>query len=98
MLGNKKETGHPQFKHPLLKKIAESLQRDRDLPVHELARKSLCYTRSMLTAPINLRRCNSIGKRNRTRRRPNIENAGRIIIGDDVNINSKNVQTDLVTG
>lgn len=43
-------------------------------------------------------RCDTVGKRPRTRRRPHIENMGQIHLGDDVNINSRNVQTDLVSG
>ncbi len=82
----------------LLKKIGYSLDRDKELSMMHLLRKSLVYILSMATGPFNLMRCNKIGKYPRTRRRPYIENAGRIIIGNDVNINSKNVQTDFVTG
>lgn len=82
----------------VLKKIGKSLERDQDYSISYLVRKSLIFIRSMAFARLNLRKCDAVGRRARTRRKPNIENSGRIEIGDDVNINSRNVQTDLVTG
>lgn len=82
----------------LLQKIARSLERDRNVPFTYLLRKTWIYFISMLTGRFNLRRCDRVGERPRTRRRPHIENMGKITIGSDVNINSRNVQTDLVTG
>lgn len=97
-LGNRIIGKAQQSNIPLLQKIGRSLDRDKDFTISRLAGKSLIYSASMATAPLYLRRCNTVGKRPRTRRKPNIENAGRIEIGNDVNINSRNVQTDLVTG
>lgn len=82
----------------LLKKIGLSLDRDKELPISLLLRKSVVFIKSLFTAPFYLRKCNKVGNRPRTRQKPYIENAGKIMIGNDVNINSKNVQTDLVTG
>lgn len=84
--------------HVLLQRIARSLERDRKVPLSFLLRKALIYFISMLMGRFNLRRCDRVGKRPRTRRKPYIENMGKLIIGNDVNINSRNVQTDLVTG
>lgn len=82
----------------LLHKVSKGLERDKEIPLRYLVRKAIIFFYSLITAPFNLRHCNKVGKRVRTRRRPNIENMGAIVIGDDVNINSRNVQTDLVTG
>ncbi len=97
-LGNRIIGKAKQSHIPLLQKIGKSLDRDKNFSLSRLAGKSLIYSASMLMAPFYLRKCNSVGKRPRTRQKPNIENAGRIVIGDDININSRNVQTDLVTG
>jgi len=80
----------------LLKRLDKSLDRDRDMPDIHKFRKALIYFRSLLMAPFHLRSCNTVGKYPRTRCRPNIENMGEIHIGNEVNINSRNVQTDLV--
>lgn len=82
----------------LLNKVAKSMKRDKKIPMRYLLRKAVIYFLSMVTAPFNLLRCDRVGKRPRTRRRPYIENMGKVYIGDDVNINSRNVQTDLVSG
>lgn len=82
----------------LLRKIGKSLERDRSQTVSHLAKKARIYLASMVLAPFFLRKCDSVGERPRTRRKPNIENSGKIILGNDININSRNVQTDLVTG
>lgn len=82
----------------LLQKISDSLERDKDIPFRFLVRKGLIFFYSIVTAPINLLGCDEVGKRVRTRHRPYIENMGSMSIGDEVNINSRNVQTDLVTG
>lgn len=82
----------------LFKKIAKSLERDMEIPMRFIIWRGIIYLFAMLTGRFNLRRCNKVGKRPRTRHRPYIENMGQIIIGDDVNINSRNVQTDLVSG
>lgn len=82
----------------LLHKIIRSLERDNNVPMSHLIRKAIIYFFSMLTGRFNLRRCDHVGARPRTRRRPYIENMGSIHIGNDVNINSRNVQTDLVSG
>ncbi len=84
--------------HPLLNRISASLERDRNLPASQVFRKTRIYLKSLLAAPFYLRKCDRVGKRVRTQKKPYIENSGRIEIGDDVNINSRNVQTDLVTG
>lgn len=82
----------------LLNKISNSLKRDHDVPFSFLVRKAIIYFYSKVTARFNLRRCDEVGQRPRTRHRPFIKNMGKIVIGSDVNINSRNVQTDLVTG
>lgn len=84
--------------NPLLQKISKSLQRDIKLPFSHLVRKAFLFFESLLFARLYLRKCDKVGKRPRTRRKPYIENAGKIEIGNNANINSKNVQTDLVTG
>ncbi len=85
-------------RYPLLHKVSRSLERDKDIPLSYLLRKARIYLACMLTGRYNLRKCTRVGIRPRTRRRPYIENMGKIIIGNDININSRNVQTDLVTG
>lgn len=82
----------------LLNKISDSLDRDRDVPFRILVWKAFIFFYSLITAPFNLRHCDKVGSKPRTRHRPFIKNMGEIIIGDEVNINSRNVQTDLVTG
>lgn len=82
----------------LLQKISNGLERDKNVPFRFLVRKAIIFFYSIITGPFNLRRCDKVGDRPRTRHRPYIENMGEMIIGDDVNINSRNVQTDLVTG
>lgn len=82
----------------LLRKISNGLERDKEIPFRFLVRKAVIFFYSLLTAPFNLRHCDKVGSRVRTRHRPHIENMGTMVIGNDVNINSRNVQTDLVTG
>lgn len=82
----------------LMKKVERGLERDINLPLSHLIRKAIIFFRSLLLARFYLRKCDKVGTRPRTRCKPYIENAGRIEIGNDVNINSRNVQTDLVTG
>lgn len=82
----------------LLQKISYGLERDKDVPFRFLVRKAFIFFYSLLTAPFNLRHCDKVGSRPRTRHRPHIENMGTMVIGNDVNINSRNVKTDLVTG
>ncbi|MBO6622500.1 MAG: hypothetical protein JJ892_07350 [Balneola sp.] len=82
----------------LLNRVANSLERDREVPMGYLLKKSMIFLVSLITAKFNLRKCTSIGKGLRTRKKPHIENLGRIELGNRVNINSRNVQTDLVTG
>lgn len=85
-------------KNALLRKISKGLERDKEIPFRFLVRKAFIFFYSLITSPFNLRHCDKVGKRVRTRCRPHIENMGTIVIGNDVNINSRNVQTDLVTG
>lgn len=83
---------------PLLRKIARGMERDREVPLRYVLRKAVVFIYSMITARLNLLKCDRVGRRPRTRHRPYIENMGSIFIGDDVNINSRNVKTDLVSG
>lgn len=85
-------------KSPLLQHISRSLERDSDFPLSYKLRKAFVFISSMLLSKWYLRHCNKVGRWVRTRGRPNIENSGRIEIGDFVNINSRNVRTDLITG
>lgn len=82
----------------LWEKIRWSLERDRELPLWYKAIKGLIYLRSMLTARLYLWPCNRVGKRPRTRCRPYIVNVGKIMIGNDFNLNSRIVQSELATG
>lgn len=87
-----------QSRIALVRKIGKSLDRDREQTISHLVRKATIYFSAMTFAPFYLRKCDAVGKRPRTRRKPNIENSGKIVLGNDININSRNVQTDLVTG
>ncbi|MBI4553683.1 MAG: GNAT family N-acetyltransferase [Candidatus Latescibacteria bacterium] len=84
--------------HPLVKKIVNSLQRDHDLPLSRKLYKGFIFARAMFLAALYLRRCNTVGKRARTRGRPYIDNPGRIVVGDDFNLNSRIVRSELATG
>jgi acetyltransferase-like isoleucine patch superfamily enzyme/acyl carrier protein len=79
-------------------RIGRSLERDRDLPISRKIKKGLIFARSMVLAPVYLRKCNRLGRRARTRGRPYIVNIGRINIGDDFNLNSRIVKSELATG
>lgn len=82
----------------LVQKIRQSLNRDSDLPLSRKLLKGWIFLRAMLTAKLYLLGCDAVGKRARTRCRPYIDNAGRIVIGDDFNLNSRIVRSELATG
>jgi acetyltransferase-like isoleucine patch superfamily enzyme/acyl carrier protein len=82
----------------IIRRIGRSLERDKDLPISRKIRKGLIFARSMVLAPVYLRKCNRLGRRARTRGRPYIVNIGRIHIGDDFNLNSRIVKSELATG
>ncbi|HWP82711.1 MAG TPA: GNAT family N-acetyltransferase [Bacteroidota bacterium] len=83
---------------PLIGRMSQSLRRDKELPFSRKLFKALIYVRSLLLSRIYLRRCTRVGKRCRTRGKPFIVNDGQIIIGDDFNLNSRIVQSELATG
>src|SRR5947209_2781058 len=92
-------TAHATWRSPgLLGKIRRSLGRDRDLSLNERLRKGLRSASSLISGPVYLRRCTRVGSRPRTLCRPTINNRGRILIGDDFNLNSTFVPTEITTG
>jgi acetyltransferase-like isoleucine patch superfamily enzyme/acyl carrier protein len=82
----------------IIRRIGRSLERDKDLPISRKIQKGFIFARSMVLAPVYLRKCNRLGRRARTRGRPYIVNVGRIHIGDDFNLNSRIVKSELATG
>ena len=90
--------GHRRESLSLAGKIQRSLERDRDLPLSQKLRKGVVYISSTLSAHIYLMRCTRVGRRARTRGAPYIVNHGRIIIGDDFNLSSRIVASELATG
>ncbi|MCF7802586.1 MAG: acyltransferase [Candidatus Marinimicrobia bacterium] len=87
-----------QSRFTLLQKIGRSLRRDSEYPLYRILWKGWIFLRSLMMARLYLWKCDSVGRLVRTRCKPHIENLGQIEIGDSVNINSRNVQTDFVTG
>ncbi len=79
-------------------KLARSLSRDKNLPMSDIVKKAFYFGIYMGTAQIGLRKCDKVGRYARNRRRPLVKNRGTIVIGDHFNLNSRNVQSDLVTG
>ena len=79
-----------------VQKVKRSLERDSSLPVAERARKGLSYLAGTLLAPLRLRAVSSVGARARTIGRPRIVNAGRIMIGSDLAMNSAFSPVELV--
>ncbi|MBI3112693.1 MAG: hypothetical protein HYZ01_14090 [Ignavibacteriales bacterium] len=90
--------GHWRESLSLAGKIQRSLERDRDLPLSQKLHKAVVYISSTLSARLYLLRCTKVGRRARTRGAPYIVNHGRIIIGDDFNLSSRIVASELATG
>lgn len=85
-------------KIPVVQKISQSLRRDRELPASRKIYKAFIFGRSMLLGRLYLWKCDKVGRRVRTRGRPYIDNAGSIVIGDDFNLNSRIIRSELATG
>ncbi|CAN5422421.1 hypothetical protein BH09MYX1_BH09MYX1_18670 [soil metagenome] len=84
-------------KATLARKVWESVRRDRGLPLTELAAKALRFGAAAAAAPFHLRDCDVVGKSARTPGGPPIiDNRGRIVIGDLVQIISRFVPVRLV--
>lgn len=81
----------------LIRKVTQSLARDRELTLVERVRKGRSFLLAALTARGNLRACDRVGSRARTVGRPHIENAGRIEIGDDFLVDSTFTATILAS-
>src|SRR5439155_10260252 len=80
-------------------KVLTSFKRDRQLPLGHMILKGVRYGTAVATAPLYLRACDRVGARARTRGgKPVIENLGRIVLGDDVQINSTFAKVRLATG
>lgn len=82
--------------NPFIRKIGMSMERDSSYPLLHYLRKGFILLRSTVLAKIYLRGCNRVGRNARTRGKPNIENTGRIEIGNYFHLNSKNVACDIV--
>src|SRR5262245_9697283 len=81
----------------MLERARRKLERDRQLPVGTLVRKSLRYALEVATAPIHLRAMTEVGAGARTLGRPQIENHGRMVIGKNVLLRSVPVPIELTT-
>lgn len=82
----------------LMHQLPGRFKRSKKLSYKQRLSESFRDLRLAVTAKIYLRKCNSVKKHARTLKRPYIENMGRIEIGKNFNLNSRNVQSDLVTG
>jgi len=83
---------------PVLKWLSHSLKRDHNFPLRWKFRRGVHFFAGMVAAKFYMRSCTKVGKRARTYDgRPYIDNAGTMIMGDDVLINCKNVRSDFVT-
>lgn len=80
-----------------LAKVRRSLARDSDLPLSAQAAKGVRYLLGSVLAPRYLRGVTALGARARTIGRPRIVNAGRIMIGADLAMNSQFSPVELVS-
>ncbi len=72
----------------LFRRVAASLQRDRELPIAHTVGKAARWVAQQALAPIFLAGCDHVGRGTRTRGRPVVINAGRIAIGARGIVNS----------
>ncbi|HEX7604801.1 MAG TPA: hypothetical protein VF316_24450, partial [Polyangiaceae bacterium] len=81
----------------LAQKIQGSLRRDKELPLRELVAKVVRFGTAVALAPFHLRDCDVVGANARTPFGPPIvDNRGRIVIGDLVQIISRFVPVRFV--
>ena len=83
---------------PLAERILNSLHRDKNIPLTRKALKAAVYLRSLALSRLYLIHCDRVGKRCRTRGKPFVVNDGTIVIGNDFNLSSRIVRSELATG
>ena len=84
-------------KSTLAQKILGSLRRDRGLPLPELVAKVVRYGTATAVAPFYLRDCDVVGANARTSGgAPIVDNRGRLVVGDRVQIISRFVPVRFV--
>ncbi len=79
-------------------RIRRALARDSHLSLARRIQKGLQFAAQLVRARGELKTCNRVGRNARVAGRMRVENHGSIVIGDQVNINSCWVPTELVTG
>lgn len=82
----------------IINSARNKLLRDKGLPWHLVAQKSLRYGWELAAAPLFLHAVDAVGSGVRTLGRPRIENLGFMAIGDSTLLRSVNVAVELCTG
>jgi acetyltransferase-like isoleucine patch superfamily enzyme len=82
----------------IAQRARQAWARDGHLSLPRRLRKALQFAAQLLRARLELRHCNGVGRNARVAGRMFVENRGRIVIGDHLNINSSWVPTELLTG
>jgi len=81
----------------LLDRIRRSLARDNELPLTARVQKGVRFLSALVSAPYRLRHTTQRGARSRTMGRPVVQNAGTLLIGNDVILNSQFAPCTLTT-
>lgn len=82
----------------LAHRVRYAWARDSHLSLVRRLQKAAQFAGQLLRAKVALRDCDRVGARARVAGRLRVENHGRIIVGDHLNINSSWIPTELLTG